>query len=319
MRSKDRKPGRRIKHLCSTGIALGCITGLVMSLYTNYNLLQEQNLIFSPTHFGVSLLPFGLSYLFIPSMWCRILASLGVSLSYRKAFCIQYLSHLGRYIPGKVWAYVAQSYLASQERISLTETLCSNAILMGLMHLSSLCIFALSFLAWNVFTFSTRCLLVLVSFSLIYFLLRMHWLERGVNVILARLAGLRKALQCQKLPYTPLITEIALSWLIFSIGLHLMIMSFQPVDMTQSFIILGTFSISWLIGYYTFIAPGGLGVQEGVQVYLLTFFFPLPTSIIIALALRLWMVLGDAIVFLIAVALTLHENRMQRSAHGSYL
>jgi len=80
----------------------------------------------------------------------------------------------------------------------------------------------------------------------------------------------------------------------------------------------GTFSISWLVGYYAFLSPGGLGVQEGIQVYLLTFFFPSPISIVIALASRLWMTVGDLLVFLLALALTMHDNRLQRSVHGSH-
>jgi glycosyltransferase 2 family protein len=114
-----------------------------------------------------------------------------------------------------------------------------------------------------------------------------------------------------------LITENALIWLIFSVGFHLMINSFYPVYMSQTLIIIGTYSISWLVGYYTFFFPGGLGVQEGIQVYLLTFFFPLPISIVIALASRVWLILGDTIVFLLAVVVTMHENRLQRSAHGA--
>ena len=319
MHLRDHKPGQSIKQLCSIGIALGCITWLLLSLYKNYSLLREQHLIFSPVQFGMSMLPLALSYLFIPSMWCRILTSLGVSLPYRKAFRIQYLSHLGRYIPGRIWAYIAQSYLASQEHVSVAETLCSNAILMSLMHLSSLCIFALSFLVWNVFTLPTRCLLVLISFSLVYLLLRMHWLERGINAVIKRFIDLNTPLKCKELPYIMLMTENALSWITFSIGFHIMLTSFYHIDLNQSFVIVGTFSISWLVGYYTFLSPGGLGIQEGVQVYLLTFFFPLPLSIVIALASRLWLILGDTMVSLLAVALTMYENRLQRVAHGSYL
>jgi hypothetical protein len=185
------------------------------------------------------------------------------------------------------------------------------------MNLGSLLIFVLSFLAWNVLTFSTRCLIVLLSFFLIYVLFRMRLIERGMNVILVRLSGLRTALRCESLYYSYLLGAIVLSWFIFAAGLHLMMTSFYAVDINQSVIIAGVFSISWLAGYYAFLSPGGLGVQEGVQVYLLSFFFPLPISIIIAFALRLWTVLGDAIVFLLAIALTMHENRLQRSHHGS--
>jgi hypothetical protein len=317
MSACNRKAGHLIKNLFSGGLALVCIALLLAGLYRNYDFLQAQHLSFSPLQFIISLFPLVLSYFFIPSMWCRILASLGVSLPYPRAFCIQYLSHIGKYIPGKVWAYISQSYLASKAHVSLAETLCSNVILMGLMHLNGLCIFALSFLVWNVFTFFIRCLLVLVSFFLMYFLLRMRWIERGINVGLGRLMGLQITLQCQSLPYAMLIIENALIWLIFSIGFHLMITSFYPVYMNQIFIIIGTYAISWLVGYYTFFFPGGLGVQEGIQVYLLTFFFPLPIAIVIALASRFWLLLGDTIVFLLAVILTMHENRLQRSAHGA--
>lgn len=318
MHTWGRKPKHVVRTLVSISVALIFVVILLINLYKNLDSLQAQHVTFAPVQFGVSLVPLVFSYFFIPSMWCRILASLGLSLSYRKAFCIQYLAHLGRYIPGKIWSYVTQSYLASQEHVSLVETLCSNLVLMCLMNLGSLLVFALSFLAWNIFTFFTRFLLVSLSFLLIYFLFRMHVLERGINVILARFTNTQIMLRYDHLHYAPLIGAISLSWLTFAVGLHIMVTSFYAVDMRQSCIIVGIFSISWLAGYYAFLSPGGLGVQEGVQVYLLTFFLPLPISIVIAFASRLWTLLGDLILFLLAVALTMHENRLQRSTRGLY-
>ena len=319
MNTRGKKSRHLIKTLVAVGVALFFFIVLLMSLYQNYDFLQEQHMTFSPVQFCLSLLPLVLSYLFIPSMWCSILGSLGVSLPYRKAFCIQYLSHLGRYIPGKIWTYIAQSYLASQAHVSLAETLYSSTILMCLMNLSSLLVFALSFLAWDIFTFFIRLLLVSLSFLLICFLFRMHWLERGVNTLIARITRLSTKLRCNSLCYTPLVIEAFLSWSVFAIGFHIMITSFYTIETNKSLIIVGTFSISWLAGYYAFLVPGGLGIQEGIQVYMLAFFFPLPISIVIALASRLWMTLGDIIVFLLAAALTIQENRLQRSAHESYL
>jgi hypothetical protein len=107
--------------------------------------------------------------------------------------------------------------------------------------------------------------------------------------------------------------------MIFWIGLYIMVNSFYDIALDQSIIIVGTFSISWLVGYYAFLAPGGLGIQEGVQVYLLQFFFPLPISIVIAFAARLWMTIGDLCVSLLAVALLIHENHSQESVHGASL
>jgi len=319
MNTRGKKSRHLIKTLVAVGVALFFFIVLLMSLYQNYDFLQEQHMTFSPVQFCLSLLPLVLSYLFIPSMWCSILGSLGVSLPYRKAFCIQYLSHLGRYIPGKIWTYIAQSYLASQAHVSLAETLYSSTILMCLMNLSSLLVFALSFLVWDIFTFFIRLQLVSLSFLLICLLFKMHWLERGVNTLIARITRLSTKLRCNSLCYTPLVIEAFLSWSVFAIGFHIMITSFYTIETNKSLIIVGTFSISWLAGYYAFLVPGGLGIQEGIQVYMLAFFFPLPISIVIALASRLWMTLGDIIVFLLAAALTIQENRLQRSAHESYL
>ncbi len=312
------KRSHLVKNLSSGGIALVCMIVLLRGLYQNHDFFQKQHVIFSPVQFGISLFPLVLSYFFIPSMWCEILASFGVSLPYRRAFCIQYLSHLGKYIPGKIWAYVAQSYLASQANVPLAETLCSNTILMCLLSLSSLFVFVLSFLIWNTFTFFIRFLIVVSIFSLIYFLFRIRFLEKAFNLLFERFTGIHNTPYCKSLYYTNIFIASSLEWTIFTVGLYLMIRSFYPIDINQSIIIAGTFSISWLAGYYAFLSPGGLGVQEGIQVYLLTFFFPSPISIVIALASRLWMTVGDVLIFLLALALTMYDNRLQRSVHGSY-
>src|SRR5262245_32749524 len=135
MHTKSGKPRHFVITFFSMSVALIFVVTLLINLYKNLDSLQAQHMTFAPTQFGVSLVPLVFSYFFIPSIWCRILASFGLALSYRKAFCIQYLAHLGRYIPGKIWSYVTQAYLASQEHVSVTETLCSNLLLMCLMHL----------------------------------------------------------------------------------------------------------------------------------------------------------------------------------------
>jgi hypothetical protein len=290
-----------------------------MKLWQHYDLLLEQKVSLSPAGLILSLPLLILSYFFIPSMWCMILESLGVSMSYRKAFQIQYLSHLGKYIPGKIWPYIAQSYLASQVNIPVKTTLLSNAILMCLMSIGSLLVFALSFLAWDIFPLSMRCLLVLSSFFLAYLAFWTNILEKGINLLLTRLTGVDPVFRSCFLSYPRLFAALSLNWMVFWMGLHIMVNSFYNIGLTHSIIVVGTFSISWLVGYYAFLSPGGLGVQESVQVCLLQFFFPLPISIVIAFAARLWMTIGDLCVSLLAVALLMHENPSRESVHGASL
>jgi hypothetical protein len=189
---------------------------------------------------------------------------------------------------------------------------------MCLMSLSSISVFALSFLMWNIFNFFARMLIVASIFSLIYFFFKLKFLEKLFNFIFIKFTGIQKTPHCRYLHYSQLLIISLLEWSTFTIGLYIMIKSFYSIDINQIIIIVGTFSISWLVGYYTFLSPGGLGVQESVQVYLLTFFFPSPISIVIALASRLWITIGDILIFLLALALTIHDKRLHRSVYGLY-
>jgi len=307
------------KHLLSGSIACALIIVLLIKLWQHYDFLLEQKVTLSPAGLILSLLPLILSYFFIPFMWCIILKSLGVSMSYQKSFQIQYISHLGKYIPGKIWPYIAQSYLALQANIPVKTTLLSNAILMCLMSIGGLLVFVLSFLFWDMFPLATRYLSVLLSFFLVYLAFWTHILEKGINLLFTRLTGVSVMFCSGSLNYPCLFAALFLDWIIFWAGLHIMVNSFYNIELVQSIIIVGTFSISWLVGYYAFLSPGGLGVQEGVQVYLLQLFFPLPISIIIAFAARLWMTIGDLCVSLLAASLLTYENRSQKSVHGAVL
>ena len=315
MEISTKKSNHAVKTFLSIGIAVVVMWFLLTSLYQNRDFFNQQHLAFSPWQFGISLIPLVISNLFIPSIWCSILASSGIALSYRKAFRIQYLTHLGKYIPGRIWSYITQTHLASREQISIAETLSSNIMLTLIMNLSGIFIFFLSFLYWDIFTLPTRGLIVLLSVFLISSLFRWRILEKCINLILARFTSQQTTFRYESLQYIFLIVTATLSWSIFAIGLHIMISSFYDIHISQSIIIVGLFAISWLAGYYTFISPSGLGVQEGVLVYLLSFFFPVPISIVVALALRLWIILGDIILFLLAIALTMRDHQLQKDVH----
>ena len=309
MSEKNRKFPQLAKNLLSWSIACALVIVLLMKLWKHYDILLEQKVSLSPTALMLSLPPLILSYFFIPPMWRMILESLGVSMSYRKAFQIQYLSHLGKYLPGKIWPYIAQSYLASQANIPVKMILLSNALLMCLMSIGSLLVFAVSFLALSVFPLSTRCLLVLLGFSLVYFIFSTRILEKGINLLLIHLTGASRMFHSSSLNYPRLFTALFLNWTVFLIGFHIMVNSFYNMEFIQSIIIVGIYSISWLVGYCAFLSPGGLVIQEGVYVYLLQFFFPLPISIVIAFAVRLWMTIGDLCISLLAVALLCFEKK----------
>jgi hypothetical protein len=63
----------------------------------------------------------------------------------------------------------------------------------------------------------------------------------------------------------------------------------------------GIFAGAWVLGFLSFLAPGGLGVREGILVYLLGFHLPSHVAIVVTLLSRLWVtaaeLMGTALAF----------------------
>lgn len=301
-----------VKNLLAWGIPALCIGFLLTALPQYYALLQAQGLGFTWSLALLSVLPLLISYALLPAMWCSVLRSGDVALSYRQAFQIQYLAHLGKYIPGKIWAYATQSYLAAQAQVSLTATLVSSALLMGFSSLGSLWIFALSLGAWEMGPIGWRVGILLVVCAMLAVVLRTHVLERLMQYVLTRVYQPSERFLWHTLAYPTLCVQFCLHWLFFHFGLYLFLSSMYPLSFREGILITGTFAIAWVLGYYTFLAPGGLGVQEGIHVYLLSWFLPVPLAVVIAFFLRLWMICGDVLIFGLAVAWQAADKRVCR-------
>ncbi len=90
-------------------------------------------------------------------------------------------------------------------------------------------------------------------------------------------------------------------WIIFGVGVYLLLNSFYAIEFNQTVILCGIFAISVIVGIFSFFVPAGLGVREGVQSYLLSLFIPVSMAILISLVMRVWMTLGELVCFIIAL------------------
>ena len=72
--------------------------------------------------------------------------------------------------------------------------------------------------------------------------------------------------------------------------------------------LIAAFAAAYVLGYLSMLTPSGLGVREGVLVLLLEPLFPEPLPVVIALAARIWMTLGELGAAGVA-ALTLRRTR----------
>jgi uncharacterized membrane protein YbhN (UPF0104 family) len=119
-----------------------------------------------------------------------------------------------------------------------------------------------------------------------------------------------RALTSQGLHFKGSASEIAsillvllADWVIFAAAAYFLVNSFYQIDAQHTIILCGIFAVSVLAGIASFFVPAGLGVREGVQTYLLSLFIPVSAAVLISLAMRAWMMLGETGCFLAALGI----------------
>ncbi|MGH7800729.1 MAG: lysylphosphatidylglycerol synthase domain-containing protein [Thermodesulfobacteriota bacterium] len=265
-------------------------------LYYGWDELSQYHFEFKYKMFLLSFVPLTINFLITSVYFQRLLKILGVSVNLTNTFKVIFLSRLGKYIPGGgIWAFLGQLYLFDKENVS--KLIVSIAIIMQLLvnSLYGLLVFSVFYF------FHLGSMLAIQKVTLIFiccvciFILHPKIFSKVVNLISFKLKGERIKINYN---YSDLIYLSMLSlvdWLIFGVGLYFLTNSFYSVSINLIPIFTGAFAISWILGIYIFITPDGLGIREGVQAYLLSFFLPLPIAIIFSLMSRLWSTIGDLV------------------------
>ena len=78
------------------------------------------------------------------------------------------------------------------------------------------------------------------------------------------------------------------------------------------------FALAWVIGFLSFLTPGGLGVREGLLSLLLSSYMPAPQATLIALICRVWMLSAEIVLAGVAFVLNRHLKKRQKN-HKSEL
>lgn len=233
--------------------------------------------------------------------WKKILSFFQITLPFDQSFKIMSVSGMGKYIPGKVWQYLSQIYLSQKVGLPKSVTFFSMILLFVAYNLVGIFLFLLSLFFWKtVSPFLISCLLlILVLLSLVIFYPPVLNKVFKILLHLFKKEALTIEVGFDQMIRIPLI--LIADWVIFGIGVYLLVNSFYSITFNQTVILCGIFAISVISGILSFFVPAGLGVREGVQSYLLSLFIPISMSILISLIMRVWITLGELACFLIAL------------------
>ena len=226
----------------------------------------------------------------------KFLALSNYAVDGRHALAMVGLNIFGKYIPGKMWMVVGSAvYVAEKSGYSVVDlsVMFLQAQIIGIwcgliLGIAGLLIGnSLHFVSW------IGCF-ILLGLSAVLFSKTAHdGVERLIN---------RFKATPLKLPRLTLRSTIILlpwffgSWLAWGIGFYFLTASLThhtiPLSIIFCFPLAGTLGILFLL------APGGIGIREGIMVgYLAQFNVHLADAITISAASRLWFLIGEIFIF----------------------
>ncbi|MBM3885988.1 MAG: flippase-like domain-containing protein [Gemmatimonadetes bacterium] len=211
-----------------------------------------------------------LSYAVLIETWRRTVRSWGESIGYPTAARIWLVSNLGRYVPGKIWQIGAMSVLAERAGVSAAAAV-GSALLVSLVHVVvGFGVVALT--GWSLMSsqLPSGAPVLPVLVALAVGIVSLPWTLPWGSALASRISG--RAIAIRRLPLTAVwITAVgsAIGWLLFGAAFHVLgsaVLGRATGDAATS---IALFTLSYLAGFLALIAPGGIGVREGVLAGLL--------------------------------------------------
>ena len=282
---------------------------LFIALYkANYFCIPK---IYSPNCLLMSFLFLFTGHLSSAISWRQIVRKNSFSFGIYECIAGVGLSIFGKYIPGKVWMIIGRAtYLAKNNNKLLAQ-------------LSMISLNAQFIMLWLGLVFGAIGLLLLGGLSIWGWLILFLWIaltvvvfSNIVNSIVEKFSKrvLKKEISIPKLSLRSTVAVLPwfiLTWLLWSIGFFLLVASLVP-DKISPAVGLG-FPLAGTLGIMAIIAPGGLGVREGVMVgYLNLAGLSLPEATTISITARLWFLIGEIFIFIVGIILDRHLKKRKR-------
>jgi len=284
-------------------------------LARNWEALRSQPLAWQPQpgFLALSALVVWAMYAGLIWAWRVMLESWGQQLDGWTAARIWTVSSLGKYLPGKVWAIAGMAVMAQQAGVAAWAATGSAVVLQALAIGTGAAIVGLTgSVALEAAHPGARVALVALVIAS----------AAGVGLVLwppflrglLRAAGIKGADAVAPRPAGIAIGIVAnsVAWLGYGAALWLLARGLLPDANLSIAAAVAVFTASYLAGFLALIAPGGLGVREGLFILMLQGSLGIATATALALASRVLLTLTE---FGAAAPFLLFPKRSTRVAH----
>lgn len=284
---------------------------LIWTISKNWSLISEQLSHANPIFIILALLilllvNFGGAY-----FWFRILKSLSANIIFKEALRIFVVSNFGRFIPGVFMHYIARVYLVKKIGLSTKKGISSifleayytlvGAMIVGLVSLSTILKLLSERLLWD--EQILRIIIVLALFLIILMPIK------NIYKILSKTPLIEKHIYIMSIKgnfweHLGLISISAILFFLYGLAFYFLSSAFIENSFMNLISLTGLLSISWIFGFLTPIAPGGLGISDLSFAYFISPFYGFAMSSFLVIAFRLCLLLMEGFMFLIVMKIS---------------
>ncbi|MBU0984549.1 MAG: flippase-like domain-containing protein [candidate division Zixibacteria bacterium] len=262
-----------------------------------------------PLWFAGSCVPALAAFFCFSTSWKMIIGGFGHRLSAPMAFKISYLSHLGRYIPGKIWQVFGMLYLAKKEGVPEEQAGASFVLFQLFTIPASILVYVLAaqaesrLLSDKVALLGQGSTLIIGIAMLAACAVLIFWpapILKAANAVLVRFGRPPAKFMLDKRVALVIFGGYFVGWVLFGLAFWMFLKAVLGDTAPSATAAVGLYNIAYQIGYLTLFAPGGFGPRELVMGLLLTPFIG-PIAAAVAVLARLWSVAIETVAALMAL------------------
>lgn len=253
----------------------------------------------------LSILPiFGVLVL-SPIIWKYLMLGSGADVPFRHCFGIWWTTNIAKYVPGKVSLVAGRAYVARKYG---SHTVLESFVWELLISVSSAVIAGLFLLELEGIASTTKWLLICVGLASLLPIISPRLTQRLVRKPFSLLGRGEWSHETSmtRTYYGIALMLMTLSWLLWGFAHQLILWGLgEEASLT---LLIGSFSIAWLVGFTAFFLPAGLGAREGVFTFNLSLFLSGGIAGILAVISRTLNVLVEVIAFFFGLTMMSPEE-----------
>lgn len=232
---------------------------------------------------------------------------------FRTTFILFHLANITRYLPGRIWGIVR--LLTLSHRFGLSKTAVSSSLTLHVGIETSLGgLISLSLLFSNSIRETAQSVLENISGHVVLLMLATTGIVAGVLFCIPKVTSHARQFLKTFVPlgqnarlWVNILMSHILLWSCQGIAFFLFVRSFVPISWGGVGILTACYAFAWIVGFLSFLTPGGLGIREGLLGLLLVNYMPAPQATLIAMLCRIWMLSAETI--LAGIAFSLNKPR----------